>query len=280
MSLHALTLVAALAGCAGEEPAKAPVAEVPTQPTAPVAPPAELDLNALKSGATNVALVPSPVEMQKALEKAGIAQQLESLVQQRTLKPDAQDKDVIAVRTGVLLADALLTVKTAPPERLIERLTLVRAGLEKLGAGDDVLRTADDLVAQVKNVGKGSRDKIVEELDAMHGAVLPAIEYKAGAQVVPLIQAGGWLEGSNLLAAAVLASDKVAVGNDLLRQPQIAAHFLEYVKLEGRAQAPDAVVKKLNATLTRLKEIASQPSLAKADVEEIKALTDSVLGML
>ena len=42
-----------------------------------------------------------------------------------------------------------------------------------------------------------------EQLEQMHAAVIPEIEYEAGDQIVPLIQAGAWLEGSNLLAAAI-----------------------------------------------------------------------------
>ena len=114
----------------------------------------------------------------------------------------------------------------------------------------------------------------------MHGAIIPELEYEAGPQVVPLIQAGSWLEGSNLLAGAILDAKKPEVGNDMLRQPLIADYFLKYVQLEGRAKAPDEVVKQLNATLLKLKEISSKPSLVEADVKEIKAQTDTVLSML
>lgn len=279
MSLSLLALTAALIGCGGEEPKTQQPAPAP-EAQAPSAAPEALKLDELKAAAQNITLVPSPMEMQKALEQAGIQAQLEKAVQRRTMKMDVTDTDVIAVRTGVVLADALLTVKTAPPDQLVERLKLVKDGMQKLRAGDDIQTTIDELIGSVQNVGSGSRDKLVRDLDEMHGAIIPELEYEAGPQVVPLIQAGSWLEGSNLLSGAILDAKKPEVGNDLLRQPQIADYFLKYVQLEGRAKAPDEVVKQLNATLTKLKEISSKPSLVEADVKEIKAQTDTVLSML
>jgi hypothetical protein len=279
MSLSLLALTAALIGCGGEEPKTQPAEPTPAV-QAPAAPPEQLKLDELKAAAQNITLVPSPMEMQKALEQAGVQAQLEKAVQRRTMKMDVTDTDVIAVRTGVVLADALLTVKTAPPDQLVERLKLVKDGMQKLRAGNDIQSIIDELIGGIQNVGSGSRDKLVQDLDEMHGAIIPELEYEAGPQVVPLIQAGSWLEGSNLLASAILDAKKPEVGNDLLRQPQIADYFLKYVQLEGRAKAPDEVVKQLNATLTKLKEISSKPSLVEADVKEVKAQTDTVLGML
>lgn len=279
MSLSLLALTAALIGCGGEEPKTQQTAPSP-EAQVPAAPPEQLKLDELKAAAQNITLVPSPMEMQKALEQAGVQAQLEKAVQRRTMKMDVTDTDVIAVRTGVVLADALLTVKTAPPDQLVERLKLVKDGMQKLRAGNDIQTTIDELIGSVQNVGSGSRDKLVQDLDEMHGAMIPELEYEAGPQVVPLIQAGSWLEGSNLLAGAILDAKKPEVGNDMLRQPLIADYFLKYVQLEGRAKAPDEVVKQLNATLLKLKEISSKPSLVEADVKEIKAQTDTVLSML
>jgi hypothetical protein len=279
MSLSLLALTAALIGCGGEEPKTQQTAPSP-EAQVPAAPPEQLKLDELKAAAQNITLVPSPMEMQKALEQAGVQAQLEKAVQRRTMKMDVTDTDVIAVRTGVVLADALLTVKTAPPDQLVERLKLVKDGMQKLRAGNDIQTTIDELIGSVQNVGSGSRDKLVQDLDEMHGAIIPELEYEAGPQVVPLIQAGSWLEGSNLLAGAILDAKKPEVGNDMLRQPLIADYFLKYVQLEGRAKAPDEVVKQLNATLLKLKEISSKPSLVEADVKEIKAQTDTVLSML
>jgi hypothetical protein len=271
-----------LAGCGGEEPKAPPQAgNQNTEPinTEAAPPPPKLDLAAMQAEAQQVALVPSPAEMQRALEKAGIATGLSAMVPARNVKMDVQNKDVIAVRTGVVLADCLLTVKDAPKEKLVERLETVKTGLTALGAGADLNATVDDLVARIKNDGV-TRDDLVKELDEMHGAIIPEIKYEAGEQVVPLIQAGSWLAGSNLVSAAIAEANNVDAGTQLLRQPQVADYFLKYVQSQGEGKAPDAVIAQLDGTLKKLKEIAVKPALTLDDVKEVKSQTDAVLALL
>ena len=263
-----------LTGCSGEETPTPP----PPKPEEPAAAP-KLDKAALEAAAENIALVPSPAEMQKALETNGIATGLSSHVVDRTLKMDISNKDVIAVRTGVALADALLTVKDAPPEKLTARLNTVKAGMAGLGGGSDIGATIDDINARIAN-NSVSRDDLVKELDEMHGAIIPEIKFEAGDRVVPLIQAGSWLEGSNLVSGAIVDANNPAAGSQLLRQPQVAEYFLRYVQVEGEGKAPDAVIGQLNTTLTKLKELASKPTLTIDDVKEIKSQTDAVLALL
>jgi len=265
-----------LTGCSSEEK----VAEVtpPVEKTVEKVPPA-IGMEELKAAAENIALVPSPAEMQKALEKNGIATGLSGKVVDRPLKMDISNKDVVAVRTGVAMADALLTVKDAPPEKLVARLTTVKAGMTTLGGGTDIGATIDDINGRVTN-GSVSREDLVKELDEMHGAIIPEIKFEAGDRVVPLIQAGSWLEGSNLVAAAIIDANNPTAGTELLRQPQVAEYFLKYVQTEGAGKAPDEVIGQLNSTLLKLREIASKPTLTIDDVKEVKSQTDAVLALL
>lgn len=266
-----------LAGCSGEEPPADPNKDVVV--VAPPPGPPALDVAALKAAAENIALVPSPAEMQKALEKTGIQTGLSTLVPERNLKMDIENKDVVAVRTGVVLADALLTVKDAPKDKLTGRLDQVKAGMASLGGGADFGVTIDDINARITN-DSVSRDDLVKELDEMHGAIIPEIKYEAGERCVPLIQAGSWLAGSNLVAKAIVASGNTTAGTELLRQPQVADYFLKYVEIEGAGKAPDAVLGQLSTTLKTLKAISEKPSLTIDDVKEIQAQTDAVLALL
>lgn len=263
-----------LMGCDSEAPVEPPkpLPEVPVGPE-------KLDIATLSAAAENVALVPSPAEMQRALEKNGIATGLSGMVTEKVLKMDVENKDVIAVRTGVALADALLTVKDAPPEKLTGRLNTVKAGMAALGGGSDIAATIDDINARVVN-NSVSRDDLVKELDEMHGAIIPEIKFEAGERAVPLIQAGSWLEGSNLVSSAIINANNTTAGTELLRQPQVADYFIKYVSVEGAGKAPDEVLKQLQGTLTRLKEIASKPALTLDDVKEVKSQTDAVLALL
>jgi hypothetical protein len=284
LTLLAVALLSSSACSGGDSkvPTEAPptdkaAAEPPN--TEPPAPAPTLSLDELNKTAENTQLVPSPVEMQRALEKAGIAEGLDKLVTERSMKLDVENKDIVSVRTGVILADALLTVKSAPSEKLVGRLGTVKTGLMSLGAGNDLPTVIDDLVAKINNQGI-SRDDLVKELDDLHGAIIPEIRYEAGERCVPLIQAGSWLEGSNLVAAAVVAANKPEAGDKLLRQPLVVDYFLKYVKVEGAGKADAAVLKQLETTLMKLKDIASKPSLTIDDIKEVKTQTDAVLALL
>lgn len=245
-----------------------------TEPAAP-----QLDKAALEQQARDVILVPSPTEMQNALAQAGIAEGLSALVPDKAPNMAVEDRDVISVRTGTVLAYALLTVKDAPNEALTARLEHVKAGMSALGAGTDIAATIDDIVGRI-NAGSLSRDDLLGELDELHGAVIPEIEYEAGDKVVPLIKAGSWLAGVNLVAEAVVKAGNAEAGTKLLRQPEVADYFLEYVKTEGADKAPAEVMTALQQTLTRLKELSSKPELTLDEVKEIHTQTSGVLALL
>ena len=67
-----------------------------------------------------IALVPSPAEMQKALSKAGLQSKLSTLASaSKPLTMNTDNPDQLAVRCGVVLAELALTVKTAENDRII-----------------------------------------------------------------------------------------------------------------------------------------------------------------
>jgi hypothetical protein len=270
MSLYALSLVATLVGCGGEEKP----AEAKPEPAAVV------NLDELKKSAEKVSLVPSPTAMHESLKKAGVNESLDALVPDRTLGFEGVSPDIAAVKTGVALADTLLTVRNAPSEKLAARLGAVKSGMKVLKTGTDIERTIDDVTQQVMATAPGGREATEQEIEQLLQVMIPEVEYEAGEQIVPLLQAGAWLEGSNLIAAAILKANKPEAGTELLRQGPVCDYFLKYVDIAGKAKTNDAVVEQLRATLTKLKEISAKPALTIEDVQEVKKQTDTVLGML
>lgn len=262
-------------GTTEEAPTEAaPAAEQPAPP-----PRAEIKPDELASAAENRALVPSPAEMQKALERAGISTRLADLVPERELKMDVPNTDQVAVRTGVVIADLLLTVKGVEKARLIADLGKIKAGMVQLGAGSDIPVVIDDLADRVKNDAV-SRDDLVKELDELSGAVIPEIEYEAGDRSVPLIQAGSWLEGANLVARAINDAGKYEEAADLLKQPAVVSYFQKYVATEGQDKAPSEVIGQLERTLETLQGIASKDKLGEEDVKTVQETTSAVLDLL
>ena len=275
-----LWLVAALSlvACSGGD-----TSPKPAEPSAETPPPKKmkkLNLSDLQQAAEEVALVPSPAEMQKSLSNAGLSSKLSNLVPaDRAIEMTVEDKDNLAVRTGVVLADLVLTVKSAKKEEKIERLNKLKAGFLKLGGGEDIQETIKDLINQINNEAF-SDDDLLKEMDELSGVMVPELEYEAGDWVVPLIQAGSWLEGAHLVSSAIIKEEKYDAASQLLKQPRVVEYFLKYVEREGRDKAPDEVVKKLTEVLKSLKGIASKEKLSADDVKSIQKSTDEVLSLL
>ena len=53
-----------------------------------------------------------------------------------------------------------------------------------------------------------SKEALLEEFDELSQVMVSELEYEAGEWVVPLIQAGTWLEGANLVAKAMHKENK------------------------------------------------------------------------
>lgn len=276
-SLAAL-LVACSGGTAEHKPAdKPPEAPAPTSAN-PELPP--IDLAVMAAESDKVALVPSPVETQKALEASGISTQLASLIPKHDFDMANAGQDHAAVRTGVVLADLLLTTKTAKKEELVERLNAIDAGMKQLGGGDDISSTLKDYVSRIETDAV-TRDELLKEFDELSGVIIPELEFNGSDRVVPLIEAGSWLEGANLVARALKSSTNKGAGEKLLKAPSVVDYFIQYVRNEGAARAPDAVTKKLDEALTTLKTLAEKPgALDDADLDRIIKVTDEVMTLL
>ena len=227
-----------------------------------------------------IALVPSPAEMQKALAKAGLQSKLGELASSSApISMTTDDPDQLAVRCGVVLAELALTVQTASNEKIIANLALLKEGFTKLKAGTKFIKTIDELTSSVQT-GAKSKDDLLKEMDQLAGIMVPELKKELGDWVVPLVQAGSWLKGANLVASAIESENKYDVATRLLKQPHVIEYFLRYVQREGKSKAPDEVIKTLEATLVQLKAICAKPTLEKEDVLLIKTNTSNVLQFL
>lgn len=275
-----------LVGCTGEDTNSPEVKngaegaentdKAPSQPK----PIKKLSLGDLTKAAEEVALVPSPAEMQRSLKNVGLKSNLSNLVSKdRNIDMSVADKDNLAVRTGVVLADLVLTVKDTTKEEKVERLEKLKVGFKVLGAGDDINSTIDGLISDIRTDALNS-DDLLKEMDELSGVMVPELEYEAGEWVVPLIQAGSWLEGANLVSSAIITENKYDSAAQLLKQPRVVEYFLQYVEREGREKAPDQVVTKLVDVLKKLKTIAEKETLTADDIKEVNKSTSEVLSML
>lgn len=269
-----LMLAACMGGGTPDKPKPEPKEE-PETPDIPV-----IDKSELEKSAENVALVPSPVETQRALEAAGIDTKLATMIPKHEFDMSVTDVEHAAVRTGVVLADMLLTVKNANKEELVERLEGVRTGMKQLNGGEDIDRTLVDYQESVK-ADAINRDELLKDFDELSGAIIPELEFNNNHRVVPLIQAGSWLEGAHLVAKSVKAKGQPAAGDGILKQPNVVGYFAKYVHDEGSKKAPPQVAKRLEESLDTLKGIAEKKEpLNEADIDTVIEATGNVLALL
>lgn len=233
---------------------------------------------------SEVGLVPPPAEMQKALANAGIQEKLSQSVTSCNRANFGANKDRAAVVTGVMMADLALTLdsKAKTIENKDEKivcLNKMKEGFTLLGAGQDIPDTIDELINMIQN-GTSSPGEMLKDFDELALILVPELTYEAGEWVVPLIQAGSWLEGSNLVSKAITKAGKADTAGHLMQQPHVADYFLRYVKQTGPNKTSDTVNQKLVATLTQLKTIASKDKITADDMKTISASTDDVLSVL
>lgn len=254
--------------------------EVPEAPGSNPELPA-LDLAGLKGAAEEVALVPSPVETQRALQASGIETQLASLIPDHGFDASATGADRVALRTGVVLADLLLTVKTADKADLIGRIASIRAGMQQLGGGESI----DAVLSQMHDrvtADAVTRDELLQEFDELSGSAIPKLGFGGDARVLPLLQAGSWLEGANLVSRALqgVGEPERSAASQLLKAPGVVDYFVRYVAKES-AGAPEAVTQKLEASLGVLQTLSAKPQpLTAEDLAEITRVTGEVLSLL
>lgn len=270
--MRALALLALLAACA-TEPAAPPPPSAPAAPATPTLPAAEL------KQVTAKVLAPSPRETRDALAKAGIQADVARLVPRRAYRLDAADRDIVAVRTGVLLADAVLTVETASDADLVARLEQVEAGLAGMGAGEGLRAQVRGAVARVRNGGV-SRADLLAEIDDVVGMAVPGGGVGPDDRSGPLLQAGAWLASSHLVAQALIDAGRPELADQLLHQQAAAEWFLGYVRAGAEGRADADLLRSVERTLVVLATVAGKPSIPPDDVRAVRDRTAELLALL
>ena len=267
-----------LMACSAEEEAAEPAAVT----EAPAAPQKQLPKD-LTSKSKNLAsrdiLAPSPEETRKTVEKAGLTTALGSLVPERSFTFEGISKDQVAIRTGVSLSDMILTIKERPKEQLLANIKAINEGLKLMGAGEGLLGMLDHMHLRFNN-DELSRQELLDELESIVSMSVPEHGFSKDDRTGPLLQAGSWVAGVNLVSQAILKEERVDTAKTLLRLETVADYFLGYVDTEGSDKAGTEVLGTMKASLLKLKEIASKQDIQKSDVEAVVSETGKLLELI
>ncbi len=262
----------ALLGCppkdeTPEETTPPPKAEVPAERTD------------LAQVAQNTTLVPSPTEVQEAMMHAGVDIKFGALVERRKMDLADDDVDSVALRTGVILADLVLTLNDSDKAVLVQDLQNLQAGMKGIGAGSDIDATLGEVIESVK-ADALSRQELWLQVEEMREAAYGELGHEAGSRVVPLVQAGSWLEGVHLLSKAIMQSDDPGDAANLMRQPDVVNYFLLKIKGEAEGEDLSPLLTLARGTMEQIHDIAMKDDLGEEDVKKINDLATEMLGQL
>ena len=225
------------------------------------------------------ALTPSPLETRKAAEKEGLTSDLASFIQKRSFDFPTEDTDLIALRTGIVLADTVLQIKELEKPVLLQNLKTIEKNMKLIGAGEGLVFTLAELNTKVTNDAL-TRDELLFELDEIVAYSRPNEGFGKNDTTGPLLQAGSWLTSINLLSQAMIKDGKTDAANSLFRHEKVAGYFLSYVRVEGKEKVPVGVMNTLKTTLESMIAISKKEQITKEDVEKVAQETTVLLELI
>lgn len=277
--MRPFVILVALAAC-GTAPEADTTSTPEATPTLEAAPPATLDLSAEAPATQARIAIPTLTETQLALDAAGLQAKLSEVGVGGTFDLTKTEPDRVAVRIGVQLAHLSLHALDLPTPDLIARLQQVEDGLVLLGLSDDVVDEVKQLIEELK-AGSITREQVVQRLDQFSAHGVEALRFEGYDDIVPLIQAGVWLEGVHLVSLAALSADNVAAGQTVLKQPGVVAAFRVHAeKMFESGWVESEIVNLLRFRLAQLELAANTESWSRTELEAVQGATSAILEKL
>jgi hypothetical protein len=236
-------------------------------------------LNLVSENIKQDILSPSPLETQKTVRTAGISTSLHEFVKVQKYNFEGNSREQAAIRVGVLLCDLIVSIDQASKEDIILRFSNIIEGMAVMKVGDGLMSMVKDMHTQYTNDAM-TKQEIVEGLDNIAAMSVPEEGFSKDDPTGPLLQAGAWLEGVNLVSKAILKDDKIEVANKLLRLEHVATYFLQYANGEGKEKATEQILNQMKTSLTYLKTLAKKEKIEKSDLEQAITETEKMLSFL
>jgi len=215
--------------------------------------PAQLDLSDPNLVFVDSAVIPIPLEIFASLDKLG-QQDWGGQVTERPVEIDGS-RSRIAMLFGLVVSEGFIAVQAQDKE-----------GVRRIGR--EVLRLAEPLNvssaveshanAIIDSAGRDDWEAVRGELDKTRQTVLNELKINRDRALVPLVSLGGWLGGTEALAA-VLKENYSAEGSDLLNQPDLVRQLQKDFNEVPDRDRKGALFSQVSNTLNFLE------SLMKAD---------------
>jgi hypothetical protein len=251
--------------------AQAPL--VPLQVAVAAQPAKTIELSRLPKEAKLVdqVVVPVPSEVFAVLDKLGKPNWPEVLRTQKSVAVPTGGKEQVSLMLGVVIAEGFIAVEAENSEEVKNIGNSVRSLAKAIGVEKAVRNRANSIV---EFADKRLWMDVRKELDLALADVRQAMIELNSESLAQLVSLGGWLRGTEALAA-VVGKNFSKDGAELLHQPVLIEHFNYRLKgLPESVQNGDLISK----ILTGLKNI--QPLMGGSGGENIKDKNVKEIGQI
>ncbi|MCB1203564.1 MAG: hypothetical protein KDN18_04835 [Verrucomicrobiae bacterium] len=211
--------------------------------------PGRINLNDPNLVIVDASVIPIPVEIFASLDKLG-AQDWSKQVDAREIRLDA-NRSRTAMLFGLVVSDGFIAVQAQDKEAVRRTGREVLRLASSLGVASSVEQHANAIVA---GAGQGDWPQVRKELDRTRQTVLNKMSELRDEELVALVSLGGWLGGTQALAA-VLKQNYSVEGSDLLNQPDLVKQLKDdFNTLPARARR-GKVFEQISQTLKHLESL-------------------------
>lgn len=236
--------------------------------------PTKIDLSDPDLVFVSDSVIPIPLEIFASLDKLGV-QDWGRQVESRDIRLDA-NRSRTAMLFGLVVSEGFIGVQAKDKESVRRLGRDVLALAKSLGVAEEVEEHAN---AIVNGAGRDEWDMVRQELDKTRQTVINKMKELRDDELVALVSLGGWLGGTEALAA-VLRDNYSAEGSDLLNQPELVKQLKsDFNGLPQRARRGDLFTQ-VSQTLEHLESLMKSDesgAISEGKVIEISLATRNLV---
>ena len=243
-------------------------------------PPQHIDVQKLsgQAGVIDNVVVPLPSEIFKVLDKLGRPKWAEVLHPLNGVAKAPGEREQTALLLGTIIAEGFIAVEAQNGEEVKKIGNSVRSLAKAISVEKAVIKRAN---AIVEAADKQEWTQVRRELDGALADVKTAMGEVKSEDLAQLVSLGGWLRGTDALAA-VVQKDYTKDGAELLHQIALVKYFdKRLAALPQRMQKE--IVGKVRAGLVQIRALMGEDDstdVSEKSVKEIGAIASELVKMI
>jgi len=236
--------------------------------------PETLDLNNPDLVFVDDSVIPIPLEIFASLDKLG-NQKWERYIISRPIDVDT-NRSRTAMLFGLVVSEGFIAVQAKDKEAVKRVGRDVLRLSEPLGVSGSVEAHANSII---NNASRSDWDAVRAELDSTRQTVINRMEQQRDTELVALVSLGGWLGGTEALAA-VIKENYSEEGSDLLNQLDLVRQLnSDFNALPRRARRGE-IFTRVGQTLDHLEALMQRDesgAISEGKVIEISLATSNLV---